>query len=326
MRLLDSVRVAARRRHLSRRTEEAYVDWVRRFVHHHGTQHPNEMGEAEISDFLSSLAVRGRVSAPTQNQAISALIFLYRDVLGRRIERPETFVRARTSKKLPVVLTPAEVRQILERLTGVKWLVATLLYGTGMRLLETLQLRIKDVDFARNEILVRRAKGGRDRVTMLPLSVQPQLRRHLLTVKAQHQRDVECDAGWVALPHALDRKYPSAGREWAWQWVFPATRIRPHPNSGRRSRHHLHESALQRAMKEAVRASGITKHATCHTLRHSFATHLLEAGYDIRTVQELLGHRSLRTTMLYTHVLNRGGLGVRSPADDLAAATTKIDV
>lgn len=323
MRLLESVRSTARRRHLSRRTEEAYVSWVRRFVLHHGTRHPNELGEAEITDFLSDLAVRGRVSAPTQNQAISALIFLYRDVLGRRIERPETFIRARTPKKLPVVLTPAEVRQILERLTGVKRLAATLLYGSGMRLLEMLRLRIKDVDFARNEILVRRAKGGRDRVTVLPLSVRAELRTHLRAVQKQHEKDLAAGAGWVALPFALDRKYPSAGREWGWQWVFPSTRIRQDPQTGRRGRHHLHESALQRSMKEAVRATGIAKHATCHTLRHSFATHLLESGYDIRTVQELLGHRSLRTTMLYTHILNRGGLGVRSPADDLATKETR---
>jgi len=323
MRLLESVRSTARRRHLSRRTEEAYVSWVRRFVLHHGTRHPNELGEAEITDFLSDLAVRGRVSAPTQNQAVSALIFLYRDVLGRRIERPETFIHARTPKKLPVVLTPAEVRQILERLTGVKRLAATLLYGSGMRLLEMLRLRIKDVDFARNEILVRRAKGGRDRVTVLPLSVRAELRTHLRAVQKQHEKDLAAGAGWVALPFALDRKYPSAGREWGWQWVFPSTRIRQDPQTGRRGRHHLHESALQRSMKEAVRATGIVKHATCHTLRHSFATHLLESGYDIRTVQELLGHRSLRTTMLYTHILNRGGLGVRSPADDLATKETR---
>jgi integron integrase len=233
MRLLDRVRTAARRRHLSRRTEEAYVDWVRRFVRFHGTRHPDEMGEAEIADFLSNLAVEGRVSAPTQNQAVSALIFLYQQVLRRDVRKPDTFIRAPTPKKLPVVLTPEEVGQLLVRLTGVKRLLATLLYGTGMRLLEGLRLRVKDVDLARNEILVRSSKGGRDRLTMLPTSVKAELARHLQAVKVQHERDVERGAGWVALPHALDRKYPSAGREWAWQWVFPATRMKTDPSTGR---------------------------------------------------------------------------------------------
>jgi integron integrase len=256
------------------------------------------------------------VAASTHNQAASALLFLYRQVLGVEVERPGTrVVRARTPTRLPVVLTPTEVRSVLDRMQGTHRIIATLLYGSGMRLMECMRLRVKDVDFERREILIREGKGDRDRVTMLPDAVRAELGRHLQIGRDQHDRDTRSGGGWAPLPTALERKFPDAGREWAWQWVFPATRTQRDPATGRRRRHHLHSSCVQRAVKEAVRRSGIAKRATCHTFRHSFATHLLEAGYDIRTVQELLGHRNVRTTMIYTHVLNRGGLGVRSPAD-----------
>ena len=244
-------------------------------------------------------------------------MFLYREVLGRELERTHAIATAKVPRHLPVVLTIDEVRLVFAHLDGQKRLVATLLYGAGLRLLEALRLRVKDVDFSRNELLVRRAKGHRDRVALLPKTAKPPLRGQLNSVRATYERDLARGAGWVALPGALERKYPNAGREWGWQYVFPATRLHVDPDTGRKRRHHLHESAVQRAMKNAVRASGIAKPATCHSLRHSFATHLLESGYDIRTIQELLGHRSLKTTMIYTHVLNRGGLGVRSPADAL---------
>jgi len=315
--LLDDLRSKIRARHLSHRTEEAYASWAARYIRFHRGRHPARMGAVEIEAFLTHLSVRRRVAASTQNQAASALLFLYRDVLGVDVERPGRVVRARTPTRLPVVLTPTEVRSVLNRMHGTQRLVATLLYGSGMRLMECLRLRVKDLDFERREILIREGKGNRDRVTMLPDALRADLGRHLQTGRDQHDRDVRCAAGWVELPSALDRKYPYAGREWAWQWVFPATRIRRDPATGRRMRHHLHPTSVQRAVKEAVRRSGISKRATCHTFRHSFATHLLEAGYDIRTVQELLGHRNVRTTMIYTHVLNRGGLGVRSPADGL---------
>ncbi|MDP2471859.1 MAG: integron integrase [Candidatus Palauibacterales bacterium] len=316
LRLLDDLRARMRARHMSHRTEEAYVSWVRRYLRFHGGRHPARMGTPEIDSFLTHLSVRRLVAASTQNQAASALLFLYREVLGVEIDHPGSrVVRARTPKRLPIVLTPNEVRSVLDRMGNPHRLIATLLYGSGMRLMECMRLRVKDVDFDRREIVVREGKGDRDRVTMLPDLVRTELGRHLQAARDQHDRDVRAGAGWVSLPTALDRKYPYAGREWAWQWVFPATRIQTDPATGRRRRHHLHESCVQRAVTEAVRRSGIPKRATCHTFRHSFATHLLEAGYDIRTVQELLGHRNVRTTMIYTHVLNRGGLGVRSPAD-----------
>lgn len=316
-RLLDQVREAIRARHYSRRTEECYTLWIRRFILFHGKRHPAEMGEAEVTRFVSSLAVRGRVSASTQNQALSAVLFLYRDVLGRKLQWLDGIVRAKASHRLPVVLSRDEVRAVIDRLDGQPWLMAGLLYGAGLRLLECARLRIKDVDFARNEIVVREGKGNRDRRTMLPLGLQAHLQAHLETVRHQHDTDVLRGAGWVELPNALVRKYPNAGREWPWQWVFPATRTYVEPVTKQRRRHHLHESVLQRAVKIAVARSGIAKPASCHTFRHSFATHLLEDGHDIRTVQELLGHRDVRTTMIYTHVLNRGGRGVRSPADRL---------
>ncbi len=315
--VLDDLRSRIRARHLSHRTEEAYVSWARRFIRFHGGRHPGSMAGPEIDAFLTHLSAERGVASSTHNQAASALLFLYREVLGIPIEKSGRIVRARTPTRLPIVLTPHEVRSVIDRLQGTHRIVAMLLYGSGMRLMECMKLRVKDVDFQRREILIREGKGDRDRVTMLPDSVAAELGRHMQIVHDLHDQDLRSGAGWVMLPSALERKYPYAGREWAWQWVFPATRIHTDPATGRRRRHHLHESSVQRAVKEAVRRSRIPKRATCHTFRHSFATHLLESGYDIRTVQELLGHRNVRTTMVYTHVLNRGGLGVRSPADSL---------
>lgn len=316
-RLLDQVREAIRTRHYSPRTEKAYVGWIRRFILFHGKRHPRDLGEDEIRRFLTSLAVDGRVSSATQNQALSALLFLYREVLGRDLEWIDGIPRAKRPQKLPVVLHRDEVRALLAHLSGTPWLMAMLLYGAGLRLLECARLRVKDIDFARDEILVRDGKGRKDRVTMLPASAKEPLLRHLAAMREQHERDVRAGSGWVAMPDALSRKYPTAGREWPWQWVFPATRTYVDRETGRRHRHHFHETALQRAVKDAVRAAGLSKPASCHSLRHSFATHLLEAGYDIRTIQELLGHSDVTTTMIYTHVLNRGGRGVRSPIDQL---------
>jgi integron integrase len=316
-RLLDRVHAAARLRHFSRSTEESYVHWIRRFILFHRKRHPLEMGEAEVTRFLSSLAVDRRVSASTQNQALSALLFLYRDVLHKDLPWLEDVVRARKPQRLPVVLTRAEVRGILDRLHGTPKLVATLLYGAGLRLLECLRLRVKDIDPGTSQIVVRAGKGYKDRVTLLPAAVKMDLVRQIECVRAMHHADLEAGAGWVEMPAALGRKYPNAGRELGWQWVFPATRTYVEPSTRQRRRHHLHETVIQRLFKEAVRRAGIPKLATCHTLRHSFATHLLEDGHDIRTVQELLGHKDVSTTMIYTHVLNRGWGAVRSPADRL---------
>ena len=316
-RLLDRVRAAIQARHYSRRTESAYVAWTRRYIVFHGKRHPAEMGAPEITRFLTALAVDGKVAASTQNQALSALLFLYREVLELDTPWLDGIVRARRPERLPVVLARDEVRAILQRLEGPPRLMAYLMYGAGLRLLECCRLRIQDIDFNRNEIVVRGGKGDKDRVTMLPAAVKTDLHRHVDSMRRQHQRDIQHGAGWVELPSALARKYPNAGREWVWQWVFTATRMYVERATGQRRRHHLHESVVQRAIKAAAWRAGLSKRAGPHTLRHSFATHLLEDGHDIRTVQELLGHRDVATTMIYTHVLNRGPAAVRSPADRL---------
>lgn len=314
--LLDRVRGRIRAKHYSPRTEKAYVHWIRRYIFFHGKRHPAEMAEPEIEAFLTHLAQR-RCSASTQNQALGALLFLYQEILEIELRRLEHVVRAKRPVRLPVVLTRDEVRAVLDRLEGAPRLVALVLYGSGLRLLECARLRVQDVDLARKEILVRSGKGNRDRRTVLSDAAARELPAHLAAVRAQHDADLADDAGWVELPGRLAAKYPNAGREWPWQWVFPATRHYVERGTGQVRRHHFHESAIQRAFRTAVLAAGIGKRATCHTLRHSFATHLLEDGYDIRTIQELLGHRDVTTTMIYTHVLNRGGRAVRSPADSL---------
>ena len=316
-RLLDQVRQAIRTRHYSYRTEKAYIHWIKRFIFFHDKRHPTEMGEAEIGRFLSSLATDSHVSASTQNQALNALLFLYRQIVKKDIGYVDGVVRAKRPHRLPVVLTRQEVRTILGCLDGSDWIMVMLLYGAGLRLMECLRLRVKDIDFASNQIVVRAGKGDKDRHTMLPAAVKEPLAKHLDLIKQQHQRDLERGLGRVALPNALERKYPNAGKEWGWQWVFPAASHYIDKVTGERRRHHLHESVLQKAVKEAVREAGLSKPASPHTMRHSFATHLLEDGYDIRTVQELLGHADVTTTMIYTHVLNRGGKGVFSPADRL---------
>ncbi len=304
-----------RARHYSRRTEDAYVAWIKRFILFHGKRHPAEMGAPEVTGFLTSLAVDRHVAASTQNQALGALLFLYRDVLEVDLPWLDGVVRAKRPARLPVVLTRDEVRAVLQRLDGVPRLMACLLYGAGLRVLECCRLRIQDVDFATSQIVVRGGKGDKDRVTMLPAIAKLDLGAHLDVVRAQHSEDLAAGAGWVELPSALLRKYPNAGQEWAWQWVFPATRIYRDRLTGQLRRHHLHETVLQRVVKAAARRADIPKRASPHTVRHSFATHLLEDGHDIRTFQELLGHRDVSTTMIYTHVLNRCPATVRSPAD-----------
>ncbi len=305
-RLLDQVRRAVRVRHYSRRTEEAYTYWIRRFIVHHGKRHPNDLGAEHVASFLSWLAVSQQVSASTQNQALCALLFLYKEVI--RNELPDL---------VPVVLARDEVSRLLDQLGGVEWLIVALLYGGGLRLQECLNLRVKDIDFARNQIIVRRGKGQKDRFTVLPAALRSKVEAHLVVVRQRHVRDLAEGLGRVVLPEALARKYPNAATDWSWQFVFPAARICRDPQWGPPNRFHLHESAVQRAVAQAARAAGLTKHVGPHTFRHSFATHLLEDGQDIRTVQELLGHRDVRTTMIYTHVLARGPLGVRSPIDRL---------
>ncbi len=314
-RLLDRVREAIRARHYSLRTEEAYVAWIRRFIVFHGKRHPLEMGEMEINAFVSALAVEGHVSASTQTQALSAVLFLYRHVLQKELPSLDAIIRAKRSERLPTVLTRPEVRSILGRMHGTPKLVATILYGTGVRLLESLRLRVKDLEFGNNRILVRDTKGHRDRVVPFPAVVRAALPNWLSRVRRIHMADIEKGFGSVFLPDAIARKYPGADREWGWQYAFPAEHLSADPRSGVQRRHHLHETVIQRALRQATHDLGISRRVGCHTFRHSFATHLLEEGYDIRTIQELLGHRHVKTTMIYTHVLNRGGRGVRSPAD-----------
>ncbi|MDR2187559.1 MAG: integron integrase [Azonexus sp.] len=315
--LLDQMREAIRVRHYSIRTEEAYCDWTRRFILFHDKRHPREMGASEISAFLTHLANERHVSAATQNQAKSALLFLYRQVLGMDLPWLDEIVQAKRSARLPVVLTPREVRDLLGTTQGTMGLVAGLLYGTGMRLLECLRLRVKDLELTRREIVIRAGKGNKDRVTVLPENLVLPLQKHLARVKALHDADVAAGLGAVYLPDALAVKYPQAGRQWGWQWVFPSPVRSVDPRSGVERRHHIYPESVQRAVREAARRVGIAKPCTPHVLRHSFATHLLQAGYDIRTVQELLGHSDVKTTMIYTHVLNRGGRGVVSPLDAL---------
>ena len=315
-RLMTQVRQVMRLRHMSRATEKAYVSWIRRYIFFHGKRHPEELAEDEVTAFLTDLATRRKVSESTQNQALCALIFLYRHVLDRELGRLPA-VRARRKRKLPVVLSREEVSDLLIKLDGPYRLIATLLYGSGLRLMECLRLRVKDVDPAYKQITVRDGKGAKDRVTMLPEQAIAALQKQLSAAKRLHRKDLREGYGRVHLPYALERKYPNAAAEWCWQWVFPATRRFVNRHTRMQGRHHLHESAVQRAMKTAVRAAGIAKPASCHTLRHCFATHLLQDGQDIRTVQELLGHNSVETTMIYTHVLQRGGRGVRSPLDRL---------
>jgi integron integrase len=313
--LLDQVRDIIRRKHYSIRTEQAYTDWIKRFIIYHGKRHPGEMAEEEVAEFLTHLARDRDVSPSTQNQALSALLFLYKEVLKHEIGWLEKVERAKKPPKLPVVLSRGEVKQIFAHLHGMPKLMAGLLYGSGLRLMECVRLRMKDIDFELAQITVRDAKGGEDRITMLPLNVSEPLRRHLLRVKAQHEQDLEDGFGSVHLPFALARKFPKAAREWAWQYVFPSSRLAIDPRTGEKRRHHIAEGILQTALKRAVDMAGIVKRANCHSLRHSFATHLLTKGYDIRTVQELLGHKDVSTTMIYTHVLNRPGIGVKSPLD-----------
>lgn len=314
-RLLEQVRQGIRVRHYSLRTEKAYIYWVRRFVRFAGLRHPRELGAAEVQGFLTHLAVDGKVAASTQNQALAALLFLYREVLEAPLPWLDSVVRARRPARLPVVFDRETVRRVLSLLSGSPWVVASLLYGSGLRLQECLQLRIKDVDLVRLEIVVRDGKGAKDRVTMLPAALVPHLERHLEQVRTLFEADRTAGRPGVSLPNALRRKYPQAATAWGWQYLFPARALCRDPYSGETVRHHLYPQTVQRAVASAVHAAGIVKPAGCHTFRHCFATHLLEDGYDIRTVQELLGHADVKTTMIYTHVLNRGGRAVRSPLD-----------
>lgn len=318
-RLLDLVRQSIRLKHYSLRTEKTYIHWIRRFIFFHGKRHPREMGAAEVTAFLNHLVRSRDVAASTQNQALAALLFLYREVLDIQLAWLDGIERAKRPARVPSVLSVGEVTALLFRMKGVKWLMASLLYGAGLRLNECLTLRVKDVDFDYRQLVVRDGKGGKDRRTLLPECVMGFLKEHLLRVKLLHGKDLANGYGDVELPHALDIKYPRAGREWAWQFVFPSHKLSADPRSGVIRRHHVYENYVIRGVKQAVHAARIAKHVSCHTLRHSFATHLLENGYDIRTVQELLGHSSVETTMIYTHVMNKGGRGVRSPMDQLRA-------
>ncbi|TAK71008.1 MAG: integron integrase [Betaproteobacteria bacterium] len=321
-RLLEQLRDAIRRRHYSYRTEETYVHWVRRFIRFSGLRHPRDLGTAEVTAFLNYLARDREVAAATQNQALSALLFLYKEVLAEPLPWLDGLERAKRPARLPAVLTRDEAQRLLAQMHGTKWLMASLLYGAGLRLRECLKLRVKDVDFGYRQIMVRDGKGGKDRVTMLPATLAEPLRDHLTRVRTLHDRDLADGHGDVELPDAIARKYPKAPYEWAWKWIFPSHKLSADPRSGVIRRHHVYENYLIRGVKQAAGAARIAKHVSCHTLRHSFATHLLEGGYDIRTVQELLGHSDVSTTMIYTHVLNKGGHGVSSPLDRLTPQAT----
>lgn len=316
-RLLDQVRNIIRCKHYSIRTEYSYIDWIKRYIYFHDKQHPETLSERHISSFLTHLAVDRKVASSTQNQALCALVFLYREVLKKELGEFQNLIRAKRPQKLPVVFTREEVKLIMLQLEGNHWLMGQVLYGAGLRVMECVRLRVKDIDFGYRQILVRDGKGRKDRVTMLPEIIMDQLKMHLLKVKKTHENDLAAGFGTVYLPYALERKYKNANRSWPWQYVFPATRRSIDPRSGAERRHHISESVIQRAVKRAIRQGGINKAGSCHSLRHSFATHLLEGGYDIRTVQELLGHKDVNTTMIYTHVLNKGGKGVKSPGDTL---------
>lgn len=313
--LLDLVRNRIRLKHYSIRTESAYVDWARRFILFHNKRHPSEMGAREVEQFLTWLAIERKVSASTQNQAKAALLFLYREVLDIDLPWLEEIVMAKTAKRLPIVLTQHEARQLLGELSGAMWLITSLLYGTGMRLLEGLRLRVKDIEFDRREIIVREGKGNKDRITVLPENLILPIKSQMEKAQALHNRDLEKGFGHVYLPNALANKYPNTDKAWGWQYLFPSPLLSRDPRSDKLRRHHINESSVQRAVRSAAKQANIVKPCTPHVLRHSFATHLLQAGYDIRTVQELLGHKDLNTTMIYTHVLNRGGRGVVSPLD-----------
>jgi integron integrase len=315
--LLTQLSQAIRSRHYSRKTEATYIHWIKRFIFFHHVRHPQEMAEPEINAFLTHLAVKENVSASTQNQALCAIIFLYKHVLNRKIGDIGEIIRARKPARLPVVMTKDEVKAVLSNLTGDKWIIACLMYGAGLRLMECLRLRVQDLDFSKSQIIVRSGKGDKDRVTMFPESVKKSLAEHLSKVKKIHESDITNGFGRVLLPDALARKYPNASKEWRWQWIFPQETLWQNKKTGERGRHHIDESIIQKSVKDAVAKAGLVKRATCHTFRHSFATHLLEDGYDIRTVQELLGHKDVKTTMIYTHVLNKGPSAVRSPADNL---------
>ena len=321
-RLMDQVRAACAVRRYSPRTTRSYVNWILRYIRFHRLRHPKEMGENEVTAFLNYLAMEREVSASTQNQALSALLFLYKAVLAQDLPWLNNLVRAKRPRRLPTVLSRQEVKRLLSEMHGTVKLMCLLMYGSGLRLLECCQLRLKDIDFDRRQILVRAGKGNRDRVTLLPNTCTEALHRQIATALELHANDLKMGAGWVELPGAFARKAPHAGREPAWQWIFPATRIYFHKKTGQRRRHHLHESYVQKAFKEAVRRAHITKRATCHTLRHSFATHLLEDGKDLRTIQQLLGHKDVSTTQLYTHIVNRGPFGFTGPADKLDLSDT----
>ena len=313
--LLDMVRNQIRLRHYSIRTEETYVSWIKKFIFFHNKRHPKDMGESEVERFLSHLAVKRKVSASTQNQALSALLFLYKNVLKKELKFIKNTVSAKRHRHIPVVFSREEIEKIFIHLKGTPWLVANLLYGSGLRLMESIRLRRQDIDFDYNQIIVRSGKGEKDRKTMLPLSLKSPLKTQLEKVKIIHTEDIRDGFGEVFLPYALSKKYPNASKEFGWQWVFPSSRRSIDPRTGIERRHHINETVIQRAVKNTLREAGINKNGSCHSFRHSFATHLLENGYDIRTVQELLGHKDIRTTMIYTHVLNKGGLGVKSPLD-----------
>lgn len=313
--LLEVVHERIQAKHYSRRTEEAYTNWIKKFVFFHHKQHPRDMGAPEVEAFLTDLAVNGKVSASTQTQALSALLFLYREVLGIDLPWMDGLVRAKPSQRVPMVLSVNEIHRLMANLEGMYSLMARLIYGSGMRLMECVRLRVKDVDFDRLEVTVREGKGRKDRVTMLPQSLVPELQAHLKRVQVLFDMDRKANIPGVEMPDALAKKYPNAGKEWGWFWVFPASGLSDDPRTGIHRRHHIYEQNIQRAIRVGVKKAGIAKPATTHTLRHSFATHLLESGYDIRTIQELLGHSDVSTTMIYTHVLNKGGRGVISPLD-----------